>query len=182
MIDEREHGSSGPMEGATVELVYCVADRVMSLFIDVERLRAFRVIALAAAMLASAGCGGSTSPDGPSVITYTLVSIDGANLPTPDKTQPASSTIAGTIVLVGTDSAEIRQTLLTPAANGNPSLTINQLGFYSVSRGIGMLVFQPHTVGVGVDTASASGSQLLLRRRIASGGPTAFEQLLYIAQ
>lgn len=127
-----------------------------------------------------AGCSSSSAPAPPGAVTYALVSIDGVSLPTFDASQPQASTVGGSVVLVGNDSAEVRQTLLTTAANGNPPVIVVQLGYYSVTRSSTTIVLQPHTLGVGADTATLTGTQLMVRRHVA-GSPAA-EQLLYVAQ
>lgn len=142
-----------------------------------------RIGAIAAILVAIAvptACGSGTSPAPPLVsTTYALVSINGSSLPIPDPTDPASAIVSGSIVLVGTDSAQLRETVQTPSSNGNPPLTEIQLGYYSVARmnsslGLGngtALIFQPHQFGIAIDSATLSAGQLALRHHVQPGGP-----------
>jgi hypothetical protein len=116
----------------------------------------------------------------PTVSTYALVSINGVNLPTLDPAQPQDSTVAGSIELVGNDTAEVRQTLFTPPANGNPPTVAIQLGYYSVSRSGSTLVLHPFQLDIGVDTAALSSSQLIVHHHLRPGSVA--EQFLYVAQ
>src|ERR1700733_2631946 len=126
----------------------------------VERARVIAAIFFAIAV--PTACGSPTSSAvSLFVTTYALVSINGSTLPIPDPNAPPSAIVSGSIVLVGTDSAEVRETVQTPSINGTPPLTAIQLGYYSVARtnsslGLGTgttLIFLPHA-GIVVDSAT----------------------------
>ena len=85
-------------------------------------------------------------------------------------------------MLVGRDSAEIRETVQSPAVNGNPPLTVIQLGYFSVARSGNTLLFKPHQLSAPVDTGFISATNLVLHHVVELNGSVSVEERIYLPQ
>ncbi|HXT17108.1 MAG TPA: hypothetical protein VN706_15810 [Gemmatimonadaceae bacterium] len=131
------------------------------------------------AVVAAMGCGSATAPP-LSVTTYTLSSINGTPLPF---TEPStnSTIVSGSIVLIGSDSAEVNDLTKPANPNGDP-VAVGHVGFDRVVRSGDTLVLTPLTPFAAVDTATLRGTQLVVRHHVTTAASTPIETQVYVAQ